>query len=281
MVLYSQSALKPDTISLLIMPLNALKVDQANAITKMNAKVSLCILNADTMRDDPELLNRIELGRHTHVLTSPKLALSNKEVQGVFQTPGFRDRLALIAINEIHLVEDWAESRPDYGRLGKLRSILPCSVLFLATSATVGDKLARGLIVNLRLNADVNVLKESIDREDLFFNVQSLHVSSLTSFEDLRFLTVNISSLPKVIIYGDLIALLIRIGESLTRFYREAGGNYTRACRMIRCYNSKISEKEKTSIYENFQEVGSDIKILCATDAIGLGMNIIDIDIII
>ena len=145
----------------------------------------------------------------------------------------------------------------------------------------MGDKLARELIVNLRLNANVNVLKESINWEDLFFNVQSLHVSSSTSFEDLRFLTANISSLPKVIIYGDSIALLIRIRESLTRFYREAGGDYTRACRMIRCYNSKISEKEKTSIYENFREVGSDISILCATDAMGLGMNIIDIDIVI
>ena len=219
MVFYLQSALKPDTISLLIMPLNALEVDQANAITKINAEVSPYILNADTMRDNAELLNRIELGRHTHVLTSPELALSNKEIQRVFQTPGFKDCLALIAINEVHLVEDWAEWRLDYGRLRELRSILPCFVSFFATLATVGDKLARRLIVNLRLNANVNVLKESIDQSNLFFNVQLLHVSSSISFEDLQFLTANISLLPKVIIYGDLIALLIRIKESLTRFY--------------------------------------------------------------
>ena len=50
---------------------------------------------------------------------------------------------------------------------------------------------------------------------------------------------------------------------------------------MIRCYNSKISEKKKTSIYKNFREVGLDIRILCATDAMGLGMNIIDINIVI
>ena len=34
MILYSQSALKTNTITLLIMPLNALEVDQANAIKK-------------------------------------------------------------------------------------------------------------------------------------------------------------------------------------------------------------------------------------------------------
>ena len=149
--------------------------------------------------------------------------------------------------------------------------------------ATVGDKLAKELIVNLRLNADVKVLKESIDREDLFFNDQSLHVSSATNFEDLRFLTSVVGSLPKVIIYSDSIALLIRIRESLTKFYREARGDSdpTRASRQIRCYNGPMSESAKTSIYEDFREVDSEIRILCATDAMGLVMNIIDVDIVI
>ena len=137
MILYSQSALKPDTISLLIMPLNALEVDQANAIKKMHAEVSPCILNAKTIEDDAKLLSRIKLGIHTHVLTSPELALSNESVREVFQTLGFRDCLVLIAIDEIHLVEDWASWRPDYGRLGELRSILPRSVLFFRH---VGDR---------------------------------------------------------------------------------------------------------------------------------------------
>ena len=281
MILYSQSALKPDTISLLIMPLNTLEVDQANAIKKMHAEVSPCILNAETMKDNAELLSRIKLGMHTHVLTSPEFALSNESVQEVFQTPGFRDCLVLIAIDEVHLVEDWASWRPDYGRLKELQSILPHSVPFFATLATVGDKLAKKLIVNLRLNANVKILKESIDREDLFFNVRMLHVASTTSFEDLRFLTTVIGSLPKVIIYGDSIALLIRIKETLTKFYREAGGDITRARRAIRCYNGPMSEAEKTSIYENFREVNSEIRILCATDAMGLRMNIVDIDIVI
>ena len=84
MILYSQSVLKTDTITLLIMPLNALEVDQANAIKKMNAEVSPCILNAETMDDNAELLSRIRLGMHTHVLTSPELALSKASVREVF-----------------------------------------------------------------------------------------------------------------------------------------------------------------------------------------------------
>lgn len=108
MILYSLSALNSDTITLLIMPLNALEVDQMNAIQTLNAEVNPCILNAETMSDDDELLNRVKLDIHTHVLTSPELALSNASVREAFQTPAFRDRLVLIAIDEVHLVKDWA-----------------------------------------------------------------------------------------------------------------------------------------------------------------------------
>lgn len=115
MILYSQSALKTDTITLLIMPLNASEVDQANAIKKINAEVSPYILNAETMDDDAKLLSRIRLGMHTNVLTSSKLALSNVSVREVFQTPGFRDCLVPIAIDKVHLVKDWAGWQADYG----------------------------------------------------------------------------------------------------------------------------------------------------------------------
>ena len=123
--------MKLDTISLLIMLLNALEVDQTNAIKKMHAEVSPYILNAETMEDNAKLLSKIKLSMHTHVLTCPELALLNESVWEVFQTPGFRDRLVLIAINEVHLVKDWASWQSDYGRLGELQSILPRSVPFL------------------------------------------------------------------------------------------------------------------------------------------------------
>ena len=138
------------------------------------------------------------------------------------------------------------------------------------------------VLATLVSNWSFSVLKELIDREDLFFNIQWLHVSSLTNFEDLRFLATNaVGTLPKVIIYGDSITLLIRIRESLTKFYREAGGDPTCASRQIRCYNGSMSELVKTSIYEDFRKVDLEIRILCATDAMGLGMNIIDVDIVI
>lgn len=42
-----------------------------------------------------------------------------------------------------------------------------------------------------------------------------------------------------------------------------------------------MSEFEKKKIYEDFRELNSEIRILCSTDAMGLDMNIKDVDIVV
>ena len=99
---YLQLALKPNIISLLIMPLNILEVDQASVIKKINAKVSPSILNVETMNKDSKLLNRIKLNMYTHVLTSSKLALLNKSIREVSQTPSVTNLIFQIRLMTNH-----------------------------------------------------------------------------------------------------------------------------------------------------------------------------------
>lgn len=280
MILYSASALNPRGISLLIYPLNALEADQIHTIRKLKAKVNPCILNGETMTK--QLLDEIKQGKYTHILTSPELALSNKSFREVLQTSIFRDRLILIAIDEAHLAHDWSSWRGEYGRLGELRSILPLNVPLITTSATLGDELTRKLVDQLRMNQQVKIIKESVDRDDIFFNVQYMHAASASNYEDLRFLVADVNKpLKKVIIYGDTIRNLIHLRSTLVKFHIKARGDQNRAKREIRCYNSLISPSEKARIYEDFVKTDSSIKILCSTDAMGLGMNIIDVNIVI
>ena len=77
MVFHFVSALEEDTMTLMIMPLLALKEDQKSAVKKMQANSSLCIFNSETMTKN--LPNEIQSGIYPHVLTSPEIAISNKE----------------------------------------------------------------------------------------------------------------------------------------------------------------------------------------------------------
>lgn len=88
MVFHSVSALEEDTMTLMIMPLLALEEDQKASIKKMRANSNPCILNGETMTK--ELLNEIQSGVYTHVLTSPEIAISNKEFRRILQHPNIK-----------------------------------------------------------------------------------------------------------------------------------------------------------------------------------------------
>lgn len=122
-VFHSISALKTDTMTLMIMPLLALEEDQKLAIKKMQVNSNSCILNGETMTK--ELLNEIQSGVFSRVFTSPEIAKSNKDFRLVLQHSNVQQRLVLVAIDEVHLVEDWGSWRKDYYKLGELRSVVP------------------------------------------------------------------------------------------------------------------------------------------------------------
>jgi superfamily II DNA helicase RecQ len=122
MILYSSSTLRMNTIILLIMSLNALQNDQKNFIVKMNSKINFCVLNDEIITK--KLLNEIKYETYIHILINSKIALFNESFRKILQSSIFRERLALVAIDETHLVKNWSNWRFDYERLDELRSML-------------------------------------------------------------------------------------------------------------------------------------------------------------
>jgi superfamily II DNA helicase RecQ len=200
------------------------------------------------------------------------------------QSSSFRERLILVAIDEIHLMKNWSSWRSDYERLNELRNILSRIVLFFAISAILKDQLTAQLVDTLRFNVDVKVIKKFVNKKDLFFSIQQIHHFSLSNFEDFRFLIfvfdVN-TSLIKIIVYEDFINNLVQMKEALIQFYIKDEATSNQVNQTIRCYNEKMFETKKFKIYENFMQKNSAIRILCVTDVMRLDMNILDVNIII
>jgi superfamily II DNA helicase RecQ len=61
-------------------------------------------LNADTVSDS--LLKDITDAKYTHILMSPELAISER-LREIILEPRFKDRLALVVIDDAHLVQLW------------------------------------------------------------------------------------------------------------------------------------------------------------------------------
>ncbi len=106
----------PNSIVLVISPLNALIRDQ---VTKLRAsKVKACILKADRVALDGEDGDREEvevsssepmenLKNFQLVFAHPEAVVQNKRVIKVLKTAEFQSRLKAIVVDEAHLVIDW------------------------------------------------------------------------------------------------------------------------------------------------------------------------------
>ena len=289
MIFHSIPMLGKGKIALILMPLNALQDDQLESIRQLNnggIPAKPCVVNSKTKT--PALLKAIRRGEYTHIMTSPELALdagSKSIVTDSFRTvlcsQEFQTRIGFLAVDEAHIVEAWGhEFREAYGRIGELRSILPRNLSLFATSATLDTSILQKVIKSLRLREDHLLIKrESLDREDIFFNAQAIQ-NSFGSFQDLRFLVKPCNGrILKQVVYGDSVADLTNMGRQLRIFYRQIHGcTAEEAKAVIRIYYARLSEGLKGRILQEFKKEDSRIRIICATDALGMGINIPDID---
>ncbi|KAI9780356.1 MAG: hypothetical protein M1839_006779 [Geoglossum umbratile] len=130
----SVPVLRNGGICLMIMPLNALESDQAQSIDKLPCYRSY-VLNGET--NSPALRQRIRNGEFNHVLTSPEIALG-KKLLPVLQDSKFQDRLVLVAIDELHVVDQWGTVwQEEYSQLRELRSRVRRGIPWFGTSATL------------------------------------------------------------------------------------------------------------------------------------------------
>ncbi len=156
-------------------------------------------------------------------------------------------------------------------------------IIFLfVISIILEDKLIAKFIKKLKFNENVKIIHESMNREKIFFNVQSIHVVFIVNFEDLRFLIANVNqSLKKIILYEKKIQTLIDVRQTLIKFHVKIRKNVDQVEKEIKCYNEKMSNFEKIRIYEDFSQFDFVIRILCVTDVMKLKMNIVDVNLII
>lgn len=120
MILQAVSVLLNKSVSIIILPLDEIGKEQAEYIKQIGGK--LCFLNADTISD--KLLEEVGDAKYTHILMSPELAVS-EQLRKTILKPRFKDRIALVVIDEAHLVAQWGiKFRTDYLRLNLLRTLL-------------------------------------------------------------------------------------------------------------------------------------------------------------
>ena len=295
MILQAVSLLLAKSITLVVLPLNQIGVEQANYIESIGGRA--CFLNRETLSS--ELLDRIQAGTFTHVLLSPELAISDK-FRPTALHPSFRDRLALVIVDEAHLVAQWGKDfRTDYARLHQLRSLFGRDIPWFACSATLDIKTLHAVIDGLGFQKDVKVLRTSINRPELLIQTAWIPKGAHEKAITLRFLFDNgsdqpilrPSQIPKTLVFfdskKDAYSAMEGCRHWLQHNKQPEGANvqhynYTlqEALGVMKVYHSNTAKADKEAMIRELQKPGpqSKLRVLMATEALALGVDLQDID---
>jgi superfamily II DNA helicase RecQ len=288
MILQAVSILQDKTISIVILPLNQIGKEQSRYIKQIGGRP--CFLNKDTINN--KVLVDIRNAKYTHILISPELAVGD-QFRGVLSASTFSSKIALVVVDEAHLVAQWGQDfRTDYARLNLLRNILGREVPWFACSATLDSATLSEVIKGIGFDADIKIQRTSIDRPELLLRIGTIPKSTRNKFSGLHFAfdpdpsstgdIVDPSDISKTIIFFDSKDDVRKACEKL-RYYLQNHPRYRyskqKACDVVQQFHRDTHEDDKDRIVLELQKLGKEsvLRIVLATEALGIGTNLPDI----
>lgn len=125
-------------VVLILMPLKLLQVKQSKIINHLLNEKAI-ILNREN--NQKLIQDDITQENYINVFTSLEITLSKKFKKRIFDQNKFINRLCLLAIDEIHLVDEWERQfRPLYAKIQKIQKQMPCHLPLLSVFAILTKK---------------------------------------------------------------------------------------------------------------------------------------------
>ncbi len=243
-------------ITLVITPLVSLMKDQVHQL-RMRGIPAYHFSAGMSAKEVRTIRERIAAERCRFLYVSPERLQSVRFVDELRNM-----NIKLIAVDEAHCISQWGyDFRPSYLMLGRLRQLLPdVSVLALTATATpdVTDDIRR----QLQFRAGHNTFTGSFHRPNIHYIVRH---APLKMDEVLHILQRTSGS---SIIY----ARSRKRTRELSNFLNQEGLNAT-------YYHAGLESEEKDNRQTLWQE--GKIRIICATNAFGMGINKPDVRVVI
>ena len=256
---YQLPAYATGRLVVVISPLIALMQDQVRSLRNLGLRAG-CLNSSQGVEEKREVFQEMKKGGPFVLLLSPERV----------QKPGFADWLrvqdvALFAIDEAHCVSQWGpDFRQDYARLSLLRNLKP-EVPILALTATATPQVLDDITLSLGLkNPDRHVY--GFYRPNLFYQV------AVCSGDDEKVATAMnaIRKTPegRILIYCGTRAGAEALASELGREFEGVG-----------FYHAGLSAEARTDVQRNLER--NQLRILCATNAFGMGIDYPDVRLVV
>lgn len=236
------------------------------------------LINEDNSKDKA-VWSAIAKGLFQLVYISPEMALSARFRQ-LLTNKKFAKRLGAVFVDEVHCVHEWGEGfRPMYQQLDTLRVYTGYEIPVVACSATlptetfnvVWQKLAFG-------NRPFFGVDTGTDRHNLLYLIRPVEHPDNPALDILQVLPEGLTNESTAADIKQKVLFYIQ-NETACRdavqTIRKCLPEHLRS--LVYAYSSDLSTEGKDLIWERFHR--GEIKILCCTDAAGMGCNEPDVDL--
>lgn len=261
-------------LTIVVSPLIALMKDQVESLEAVDLRVA-SINSSQTAAVSRDELEAVQTGEAKLLYITPER----------FDSTGFIDALdgvevSLVAIDEAHCLSEWGHDfRPSYLGLGSAIRQLSRPVV-AALTATATPWVRREIIERLGMR-DPDIVVHGIDRPNLFFEVVRIDDET----DDYRVLRQLLASEDRAYTPG----LRERFDETMqgsgiiytttTKAARETAGWLNDWGISADYYHGKRNKADRARVQEAF--MSGAVRVICATNAFGLGVDKPDVRFVI
>jgi ATP-dependent DNA helicase RecQ len=250
--------------TIVISPLIALMQDQVGALVGRGVRAAALHSHQDDA-EQSEAVATFLRGELELLYVSPERAAKSS-----FRRMLARVDIALLAIDEAHCVSQWGHDfRPDFMLLAELREVVPAPMIALTATAT--PIVMKEIEARLDLRKVV-IVRTGFDRPNLSFGVRAIRTEAVridVVLEDLDRAEIRgRGGSGRAIIYCSTRKVTERVAKAL----RSAGlrvGHYHAG-------RTKLARERAQSAFEM-----SRTRVLVATNAFGMGIDLPDVRLIV
>lgn len=250
-------------ITIVISPLLSLMRNQVELARKFGVLADT--INSTNENEWQKIMQQVNQGKINCLFISPE-RLANEEFLNNLLIP-IAERVGLLVIDEIHCISDWGHDfRPDYRRIMNILRYLPSNMPVLGTTATANDRVIQ----------DIHSLLGGIEiqRGDLVRKNLSLYTVNMPKKEERLVWLARV--VPQLEYSGIIYTLTIRDAEMVATWLQSQGI-------LAKAYHSAVSDKNNELDRECLEQMLLDnqLKVLVATNALGMGFDKPDLGFVI
>ncbi|KAA1076521.1 ATP-dependent DNA helicase sgs1 [Puccinia graminis f. sp. tritici] len=276
-----------------VIVLNPLDALGDNQVEEKKGKFSA--INLTKLTFNKTVANKIQKGDFNFVYLSPEIFMNNKMWDSVYFSSEFQERLALVVVDEAHMIylwglverdgrrtasifvrlEDIGIFRPYYGQLAthlQCRNNSPILML----SATCRPVAVDAILKNLKLTKElIDIIEGELTRTEI--RILRINMTeSLQSNLDLKNIfplkeKTSDQDIVPTLIYSGTRARTLTVLEVLDMARGTPGGCLNPDNTLARRFHSCTGDKDKVSCIEGYSQ--GSFPIISATMALGLGQN--------